>query len=398
MVTLRVRLKPTKEQERLFWWYSKVARNYFNLLVSADKKNLEGRYDAVLTSDTYHSDYFDRDIHILFQTDYTYLAAKEAINEDWFNKPNQSFIYTAVARELLGVKKRNKGKLRYRSCDKATPRFPVRCDISSNKKRVSRIYVKGNKVVIPSIGDVCYSKSHLPIDLNCKKQTAYIVFDGKYWFLNMTCPCTRVSSNNVSSEALGVDAGIKEFATVSDGRQFANIKNLHRFKVLNRRLKRLQRQLSRKYLINKATKQTKTNNIKKLERKINLIYRSIKNLRLNNIRECIAALTKNKPQYIAIENLNVRGMLKNKHLAREIQNASFYTFRCLLTQRCSDYKIPLHIVNRFYPSSKLCSNCGAKKNLKLSERVYICSACGFICDRDLNAALNLRDTVDFELV
>lgn len=393
MLTVKVRLRPTPEQEQLFWWYSKVARNYYNLLVAIDKANNMGKYDDLLTGwETYHSDYYGRNICRLSQQDYMDLAKYEATEQalGWFNKPNQSFIYSSVARELIAIRRRNKGRLRFRCIDNTMPRFAVRCDEFSNGKRESRIYKVGKYLTIPSIGKVRYSTSHLPIDLDCKKQAACVVFDGKYWFLDFTCNCTRVYKKQEYTEPIGVDLGIKTLATVSDGRKFGGIRYLRRYKILTKRLKRLQRKLSRKYLINKATKQTKSNNIKKLERQIRLIYRSLKNLRLNYIRELVVAITKTNPKSIAIEDLNVKGMLKNKHLAREIANASFYTIREALTRRCEERGIQLKIVDRFYPSSKLCSNCGHKKNdLKLSERTYVCSNCNMMIDRDLNAAINL---------
>ena len=405
LITVKVRLKPNIEQESLFWWYSKVARNYWNLLVSINKENNKGTYDSLLSNNaTYHSDFYNRDVCKLSQMDYIHLAKIEAHSKDleWFNKPNQSFIYTSIAKELVSIRLRNKGKLSYRSIDKVMPRFPIRCDKSSDGNRLSRIFVDAtNKLSIPSIGHVKYSTSHLPVDLNCKKQTAHIVFDGKYWFLEFTTAeeLPRKELKTGYTDPVGVDLGIKALATVSDGRTFKNVRELRRFGVLTRRLKRLQRQLSRKYLVNKATKLNKTNNIRKLERKIRLIHRALKNLRLNHIREFVVALTKNRPQYIAIEDLAVRNMLKNKHLAKEISNAAFYTVRLLLTQRCNVLKIPLHIVDRFYPSSKLCSKCGSKKEtLKLSERVYKCDACNFVCDRDLNAAINLVNANKFSVI
>ena len=158
-------------------------------------------------------------------------------------------------------------------------------------------------------------------------------------------------------------------------------------------MKRLQRKVSRKYLINKCNKYNKTKNIIKLEKQIRLIHRSIRNIRINHIRKFVSVLVKKQPKYIAIEDLNVKGMMKNKHLAKDIANCSFYTIREHLIRKATERDIKVRLVDRFYPSSKTCSNCGDyKKDLKLSQRVYSCNHCQEKIDRDLNAALNIVRT------
>ena len=193
------------------------------------------------------------------------------------------------------------------------------------------------------------------------------------------------------SKGLGVDLGIKTLATISDGTTVPNIKTFRRVRILEKRLKRLQRKVSRKYLINKCNKYNKTKNIIKLERQIKLIHRSIKNIRINHIRKFISDLVKKQPQYIAIEDLNVKGLLKNKHLAKDVINCSFYTIREHLIRKATERHIVVRLVDRFYPSSKTCSNCGSyKKNLKLSQRVYRCDNCQNAMDRDFNASITLQ--------
>ena len=411
MRSQKLRLKLTKEQERLAWWYSKVSRNFWNLLVDIDKRNNKGEFDEFLSqkgNKTYHSNFYDREIYHLTQSDYRKLAkivVAKNYDEDqekwsWYYQPNQSFIYAFLSRELIKIKKQNKGKLNFRSIDKIQPNFNIRCDVSANKKRPSRIYLKENgKLQIPTLGDVKYGSARLDFDLSCKKQVANISFDGKYWYLSYTedveIPVTDLPDY---TDGVGIDLGIKTLATVSDGTTVPNIKNFRRVRILNKRLKRLQRKVSRKYCINKCDKHNKTKNIIKLERQIKLIHRSLRNIRINHIRKFVSDLVKKQPQYIAIEDLNVMGMMKNKYLAKDIANCSFYTIKQHLIRKATERCIAVRLVDRFYPSSKTCSNCGSyNKDLKLSQRVYHCSNCQEKIDRDFNASLNIAKTDNYVL-
>ena len=411
MRSQKLRLKPTKEQESLMLWFSKVSRNYWNLLVDIDKRNNKGDFDDILSktgNKTYYSKFYDRDIYSLNQSDYLNLAkivVAKNYEEDkekwsWYYKPNQSFIYTSIAREMVRIRRQNKGKLNFRSIDKNSPSFNVRCDMSVNKKRPSRIYLKDNgKLQIPTIGDVGFGSTRTEFDLSCKKQVANISFDGKYWYLSYTedVELQEVDLPEYTS-GVGVDLGIKTLATVSDGATVPNIKTFRRVRILNKRLKRLQRKVAKKYLINGCNKHNKTKNIIKLERQIKLIYRSLRNIRINHIRKFVSELVKKQPQYIAIEDLNVKGMMKNKHLAKDVANCSFYTIREHLIRKARERSIVVRLVDRFYPSSKTCSNCGSyRKDLKLNQRVYHCNTCQEKIDRDLNAALNIAKTDNYIL-
>ena len=295
----------------------------------------------------------------------------------------------------MTVRRQNKGRLNFRSIDKIQPSFNVTCCISSDKKRPSRIYLKDNgKLQIPTLGEVEFGSTREGFDLSCKKQVANISFDGKYWYLSYTEDVEpQVTDLPDYTEGVGVDLGIKTLSTVSDGTTVPNIKIFRRVRILNKRLKRLQRKVSRKYLINKCNKHNKTKNIIKLEREIKLIHRSLRNIRINHIRKFVSELVKKQPQYIAIEDLNVKGMMKNKHLAKDIANCSFYTIREHLIRKATERYIAVRLVDRFYPSSKTCSNCGGyKKDLKLKQRVYCCDNCHEKLDRDFNASLNIART------
>ena len=411
MRSQKIRLKLTKEQEILAWWYSKVSRNFWNLLVDIDKRNNKGEFDDILSNNgnqTYHSNFYNREIYSLNQSDYLNLAKVVVTrnceeNEEkwsWYYQPNQSFIYAFLSRELVKIRKQNKGKLNFRSVDKIQPNFNVRCDVSANGKRPSRIYLKDNgKLQIPTIGDVRLGSARSDFDLSCKKQVANISFDGKYWYLSYTEDVeTKVQNLPDYTDGIGIDLGIKTLATVSDGTIVPNIKAFRRVRILNKRLKRLQRKVSRKYLINKCNKHNKTKNIIKLERRIKLIHRSLKNIRINHIRKFVSELVKKQPQYIAIEDLNVKGMMRNKHLAKDIANCSFYTIKEHLIRKAKERNIVVRLVDRFYPSSKTCSNCGSyKKDLKLSQRIYHCNSCQKEIDRDFNASRNIATTDKYKL-
>ena len=411
MRSQKIRIKLTKEQENLALWYSKVSRNFWNLLVDIDKRNNKGEFDEILNkngNNTYYSKFHNRDIYNLNELDYRNLAKivvaknheENSENWSWYYQPNQSFIYTFISRELVKIRKQNKGKLNFRSMDKIQPNFNVRCDVSANGKRPSRIYLKENgKLQIPTLGDVGFGYVRKDFDLSCKKQVANISFDGKYWYLSYTEDIKNQVTNLPDyTDGLGVVLGIKTLATVSDGTIVPNIKSFRRVRILNKRLKRLQRKVSRKYLINKCNKHNKTKNIIKLEKQIKLIHRSIKNIRINHIYKFVSELVRKQPQYIAIEDLNVKGMMKNKHLSRDIANCSFFTIREILIRKATERRIAVRLVDRFYPSSKTCSNCGSyKKDLKLSQRVYHCDNCKEKIDRDFNASLNIAKTDKYVL-
>ena len=411
MRSQKLRLILTKEQEDKEWWFSKVSRNFWNLLVDIDKRNNKGEFDEILSRNgnkTYYSKFYDREIYPLNSSDYRNLARividknyeEDSEKWSWYYQPNQSFIYNFLAREVVKIRRQNKGKLNFRSIDKIQPNFNVTCCISSNKKRPSRIYLKDNgKLQIPTLGDVRFGSVREGFDLSCKKQVANISFDGKYWYLSYTEDVdTQVTDLPNFTDGVGVDLGIKTLATVSDGTTVPNIKDFRRVRILNKRLKRLQRKVSRKYLINKCNKHNKTKNIIKLEREIKLIHRSLRNIRINHIRKFVSDLVKQQPEYIAVEDLNVKGMMKNKYRAKDIANCSFYTIREHLIRKARERHIAVRLVDRFYPSSKTCSKCGSyKKNLTLKQRVYRCDNCREKIDRDLNAAINLANTDKYVL-
>ena len=218
---------------------------------------------------------------------------------------------------------------------------------------------------------------------------------GRY-YISVVIEVPDIPKVNMQSEGIGIDLGIKDFAVLSDGRIMKNINKTVRVRKIEKRLKRAQRELSRKYeSLKKRKKEEKgestQQNIQKQILKVQKLHHQLDNIRTDYIDKCIWDIVKTKPSYIVIEDLNVSGMMKNRHLSKAVAAQKFYEFRVKLTTKCKEYGIELRIVDRFYPSSKTCHHCGAiKKDLKLSDRTYKCT-CGYEADRDFNASLNLRD-------
>ena len=398
--TRKIRLKPTREQYRLLHWYSLVARRFWNLIVYLDRKINSGEYqkEIVLLNLKKNFKKYKTNENTLQMNGYVklvkYLANQDKEKYNWFLLPNQSKIYELVEREFLQVKNRNKGVVKFRSIKKYDLQFPIIC--GEKKPRLSRIYqIHKNEIQIPTLGHVKTGDLQ-GYDLDCKKQTSHIRFDGKYWYLHYTEKIKTAGDDKEKTDGIGIDLGIKELATCSDKTVIPNVKKLRRYRILNKQLKIVQRELSRKYLINNYKK---TKNIIKLEKKLRLICRKIKNLRLNYIKEFVSKIIKKNPRFVALENLNIKGMLKNKHLAKVIQECSWFTIKILFIQKGKEFDIPIRNINRFYPSSKTCWKCKAvKKELKLKERIFKCFNCGYITDRDFNASLNIRDTKDYILI
>lgn len=209
------------------------------------------------------------------------------------------------------------------------------------------------------------------------------------------------ASYHPQSDGIGVDLGVKSLAIVSDGRIFENINMSSRARRLEKRLRREQRRLSRKYEMRKkkgGSAATASANIEKKKSSVQRLHRRLANLRRNHENQVIHALVEQKPRFITVEDLNVTGMMKNRYLAKAVAQQRFYTFREKLRRKAETIGIEFRIADRFSPSSKTCHACGhVNSGLKLKDRVYICHACGYTEDRDLNAALNLRDTKNYRI-
>lgn len=192
--------------------------------------------------------------------------------------------------------------------------------------------------------------------------------------------------------------GVKDLAILSDGRVYPNINKTPKVRKLEKELKRAQKSLSRKYENKKKGGATQFKNIERQKLEVQRLYQKLDNIRTDYINQVIAQIVKTKPSYITIEDLNVSGMMKNRHLSKAIASEKLYEFRSKLTAKGRQNGIEIRVVNRFYPSSKLCHACGRRKaGLKLSDRIFVCE-CGYKADRDYNASLNLRDAKTYTVV
>ena len=217
------------------------------------------------------------------------------------------------------------------------------------------------------------------------------------FYVSVLVEIPDVNINNNLNEGIGIDLGLKDFAIISSGKTYRNINKSAGLKKLEKQLIREQRSLSRKYENLKKGESTQRANIQKQKLKVQKLHHKMDNIRTDYINKTIAEIVKTKPSYITIEDLNVKGMMKNRCLSKAVASQKFYEFRKRLKAKCDEKGIELRVADRFYPSSKTCHHCGSiRKNLKLSDRIYRCE-CGYVADRDLNAALNLKDAKTYKI-
>ena len=217
------------------------------------------------------------------------------------------------------------------------------------------------------------------------------------FYVSVLVEIPDVNINNNLNEGIGIDLGLKDFAIISNGKTYRNINKSAGLKKLEKQLIREQRSLSRKYESLKKGESTQRANIQKQKLKVQKLHHKMDNIRTDYMNKTIAEIVKTKPSYITIEDLNVKGMMKNRCLSKAVASQKFYEFRKRLKAKCDEKGIELRVADRFYPSSKTCHHCGSiRKNLKLSDRIYRCE-CGYVADRDLNAALNLKDAKTYKI-
>ena len=242
-------------------------------------------------------------------------------------------------------------------------------------------------VLIEKVGWVKVAEQ-IPMDV--KYTNPRVSFDGKYWYIAVGIE-KKQPVVELTNESIGIDVGIKDLAVCSNGMTFKNINKTKLVKNLEKRLRRLQRKISKKYEMNKeGRKFVKTSNIIKLEKQIRLIHRRLSNIRNNHLHQATTKIVKTKPSKVVMETLNIKGMMKNRHLSKAIAQQGLYEFKRQLDYKCQLYGIEFVEADKWYPSSKTCSECGhVKTRLSLSERTYICEDCGVVIDRDYNASINL---------
>lgn len=259
--------------------------------------------------------------------------------------------------------------------------------------RYDRLYFVNNICNIEKIGKVKF-KTNYNIPRECQYNNPYCSFDRKYWYLSFAFEHNENQVELNKDLSIGIDLGIKDLASVNClNKPIKNINKTKTVRVLKKKLRRLQRQVSRKYEANReGNKFVKTNNIIKLEKQIKLLHRKLSNIRNNHIHQATNKIIKLKPYRVVMEDLNIKGMMKNRHLSKAIQEQSFYEFIRQMKYKCEFNCIEFVQVDRFFPSSKKCSCCGEiKKDLKLKDRTYKCNYCGLGIDRDRNASFNLAE-------
>ena len=327
------------------------------------------------------------------------------LNNEYVPKhPEYSWIKEAYSKAVTqAVNNGQTAFTRFFNHKSAFPRFKKK-----GKSDVKMYFVKNNpkdcrcerhRINIPSLGWVrIKEKGYIPTtkDGYVIKSGHVSIKAGRYYVsVLIEIPDNKIANN--SNEGIGIDLGLKDFAVVSDGTSYKNINKSAKLKKLEKQLIREQRSLSRKYENVKKGGPTQRANIQKQRLKVQKLHHRIDNIRTDYINKTIAEIVKTKPSYITIEDLNVLGMMKNKHLSKAVASQKFYEFRTKLQAKCNENGIELRVVDRWFPSSKTCHCCGAiKKDLKLSDRTFTCD-CGYIEDRDFNAALNLRDATTYEV-
>ena len=297
-------------------------------------------------------------------------------------------------------------------CTAFTRFFKHQSDFPKFKKKgksdVKMYFVRNNpkdcqcerhRLKIPTLGWVrIKEKGYIPTT-----KDGYMIRSGTVsvkagrFYVSVLVEIPDVNIDNNSNEGIGIDLGLKDLAIVSNGKTYRNINKSAGLKKLEKQLIREQRSLSRKYENLKKGESTQRANIRKQKLKVQKLHHKMDNIRTDHINKTIAEIVKTKPSYITIEDLNVKGMMKNRCLSKAVASQKFYEFRTKLKAKCDENGIELRVADRFYPSSKTCHHCGSvRKNLKLSDRIYRCE-CGYVADRDLNAALNLKDTKTYRI-
>lgn len=387
LLAKKIRLKPTHEQEALFWKSAGVARWSYNYFLFENERIYKEYLDNGKTGAKYIS---GGDIR-----KYINNTLKKTTHQ-WLSEVGSNVMKQAVKNAEKAYKDWLSGKTgrpHYKSKHKSKISFYVNYESLTRKNGGFH----GEK-----IGFVKTAEPLPKLPKGKKYSEPYISYDGRYWYLSVGYSVEPIQTE-LSGKSLGIDLGVKDLAICSDGKVYKNINKSLRMRKLNKRLIREQRKLSR--MIENNISVYKSNrqpiykrplnecfNIQKQIVNIRLIHKRISDTRQNYLHQTTTEIVKTKPSRIVMETLNVRGMMKNKHLAKAIAEQCFYEFKRQIQYKTALYGIEFVEVPIFYPSSKTCSHCGTiKTDLKLSDRVYKCEHCGLVIDRDLNASINLAN-------
>ena len=380
----KIEIKPTREQKNKIHQTIGVSRFIYNFYIAHNKEvyEREGKFISGMDfSKWLNNEYIPNNQDKKWIKDVSSKATKQAImNAD------------KAFREFF---KKSKGFPKF----KKKKNQDVKAYFPKNNK--TDWTLERHRVKIPTLGWVRLKEfGYLPINSIVKSGTVSKKADRYY--VSILVEEKDIEVYKPTNEGIGIDLGIKDFAICSDGAKFKNVNKTSTVKKIEKKLKREQRKLSRKYeslkIRNKKEKGEATHqNIQKQVSKVQKLHQRLTNIRTDYINKTVSSIVKQKPSYITIEDLNVSGMMKNKHLSKVVASQKFFEFRTKLTTKCKENNIELRIVDRFYPSSKTCSSCGEiKKDLKLKDRVYKCN-CGLTIDRDLNASMNLKNAKKYKI-
>lgn len=370
--SIKIRLYPTKSQEELMLKHVHASRFIYNYMLDLQNKRYE--------NDEKHLSAFDMNkllTPMKKQEEFVWL--REVSNKTL--QRSCADLSDSFSRFFKKTSKHPKFKCRKR----AKWNFPICAD---------KMYFLDDFVNIEKVGKVKYRTDYeLPQGRGCKFSNPRVSYTNGKWMLSFGIECEN-QAVELNEYRIGIDLGIKELATVAYGDEstvFHNINKSHRIRTIKRNIRILQRRISRKYDQNKqGNKFVKTRNIERCEEKLRRMYARLSNIRSNYIHQTTHRLVSLLPNTVVMEDLNVQGMMKNRHLSKAVAEQCFYEFIRQMQYKCEWLGIKFVQVDRFYPSSKTCSCCGSvKSDLKLSDRTYVCSECGFTIDRDLNAAINL---------
>lgn len=370
MKSLKIRLYPTKEQEILFYKHINCQRYIYNWALNLN------------------NELYRKDKKKYSSTELSKMLTQYKKQKVWLNEVSSATLKESVRNLDKAYTNFYKGRTnlpKFKSRKKSKLSFYSRYDKIK--------FYQNNTVNLEKIGKVKY-KSSYNIDLTqiIKFSNPHVSYNGRCWVLTLGIEVIN-EFQELTNAVIGIDLGVKYLAICSDGVVYKNINKEATIKKLEKRLKRLQRQVSKKYELNKEGRSyRKSNNIIKLENKINRLYRKLHNIRLNYIHQTTSAIVKTKPCMVVMEDLCIKDMMKNKSIAKQVQKIGLYEFIRQMKYKCEWNNIEFIQVDKYYPSSKMCSQCGeVKKDLKLSDRTYKCEKCGLIIDRDFNASVNLMN-------
>ena len=376
--SIKVRLNPNNKQLTKLFQYAGCARFAYNWAVAREQENYK-QGNKFLTDNE-------------LRKEFTQL--KKLPEYKWLNEVSNNVTKQAIKDACNTYKRFFKGQCKYpkfKSKKYSTPAFyQDNCKIQFTDTHVKvegfSMSKRRNKQKLNWIR-LC-EKGRIPI--NCRYLNPRFTYDGLHWYVSVGIEMDDNTSLPLN-EGIGIDLGVKDLAICSDGNTYKNINKTPRVKKIEKRKRRLQRSISRRYEKNKkGVNYCKTSNIIKREKELLKVNKRLTNIRRNYLHQTTSEIIKRKPSFICIEDLNVSGMMKNRHLSKAVQQQGLYEFRRQIEYKTEWSNIPVIIADRFFPSSKLCSCCGIVKNdLKLSDRVYSCE-CGNIIDRDFQASLNLK--------